>query len=163
MAKRDLDESAALTSVLNHPESATNQLLRRWVNIPFLLMLDIDWKRGPLVMIGLNDYMMWPLLPPGSLLQLEPKARRIPGGSWTEFERPVYLIEHGERFYCCHAEQKGRMIVIMPHLESRWAEIKTIPIKDVRVRGQLIPVFRPLATRGSAAGRPAKGQKHPEN
>lgn len=163
MAKRTFDESAELTSVLNHPESPTNQLLSRWVDVPLLLMLDIDWKRGPLVIVGRNDYMMWPLLPPGSLLQLDPKARRVVGGSWDEFERPIYLIEHGNRFYCCHAEQKGRMIVIMPHRKSRWSDIKTIPLREVKVRGQLIPIFRPLATRGSLAGRPGRGPWPEEN
>ncbi len=162
LSKRKLVDSTELTLVLKDPANATRQLLTRWGDIPLLLMLDIDWKRGPLVIIGLSDYMMWPLLPPGTLLQLEPKARTIIDGNWSEFERPVYLIEHGGKFYCCHAQQKGEVVVLMPHADSRWTEIKRIPLKDAKVRGQLIPIFRPLATRGSAAGRPGKGYGRPE-
>ena len=78
-----------LTTVLQDPASATRRILSVWSEIPLLLMLDVDWDRGPLVMIGLADRMMWPLLPPGSLLQLDPKVRTIADGLLPEFERPI--------------------------------------------------------------------------
>ena len=41
-----------LTTVLQDPASAMRRLLSVWSDIPVLLMLDIDWDRGPLVLIG---------------------------------------------------------------------------------------------------------------
>jgi len=128
-------------------------LLNAWADIPLLLMLETDWESGPLVLIGLNDYMMWPLLPPGTLLQLNPKTRTIAAGAWPEFERPVYLIEYKGKFYCCHAQRKGQTLLLISHAESPSRPTVTIPFKEAKVRGQLTPIFRPLATRGSAAGR----------
>lgn len=148
-----------LTQVLQDPASAMRRLLNGWADVPLLLMLDVDWDRGPLVLIGLADRMMWPLLPPGSLLQLDSKMRTIEGGSWSEFERPIYLIEYRSRFYCCHAQRRGEMLRLISHAESPSPPAITIPFREARVRGRLTPIFRPLATRGSAAGRPSSRRR----
>ena len=149
-----------LTTVLQDPASAMRRLLSAWSDIPVLLMLDIDWDRGPLVLIGLSDRMMWPLLPPGSLLQLDPKVRTIADGSWSEFDRPIYLIEYRSRFYCCHAQRRGETLRLISHGESSAPPAIPVPFREAKVRGQLTPIFRPLATRGSAAGRPGAKRKY---
>jgi len=145
-----------LTIVLQDPASAVRRLLSAWSDVPLLLMLDIDWDRGPLVLVGLADRMMWPLLPPGSLLQLDSKVRTIDEGSWPEFERPIYLIEYRSRFYCCHAQRRGETLRLISHAESQAPPATPIPFREARIRGQLTPIFRPLATRGSATGRPGR-------
>ena len=106
-----------LTAILQDQTSATRRLLTLWSEVPMLLMLDVDWDRGPLVLIGLSDRMMWPLLPPGSLLQLDPKVRTVASGSWLEFERPIYLIECKGRFYVCHAQRRGETLRLLSHNE----------------------------------------------
>lgn len=145
-----------LTAILQDPTSATHRLLRMWRDVPLLLMLDVDWERGPLVLIGTEDRMMWPLLPPGSLLQLDQKVRTIADGSFSEFERPIYLIEYRNRFVCCHAQRRGDTLRMLSHSESQWPPSIPVPFKEARVRGQLTPIFRPLATRGGASGRPSR-------
>lgn len=148
-----------LTTVLQDPASAMRRLLTAWSDAPLLSMVDVDWERGPLVLIGLTDRMMWPLLPPGTLLQLDPKVKTIAEGSWPEFERPVYLIEYRGRFYCCHAQRRGEMLRLISHAESPAPPATSIPFKEARVRGQVTPIFRPLPARGSAAGRPGARRK----
>ena len=148
-----------LTTVLQDPVSAMRYLLNAWSDVPVLLMLDVDWERGPLVLIGLSDRMMWPLLPPGSLLQLDPKVRTVTNGSWSEFERPIYLIEYRSRFYCCHAQRRGDTLRLISHAESPAPPATSIPFREAKVRGQVTPIFRPLATRGSAVGRPSAKRK----
>jgi hypothetical protein len=153
LAKRKFIGSAEFTTVLKHPDSVTGRLLTAWSSVPLLLMLENDWARGPLVIIGLSDYMMWPLLPPGTLLRLDRKRRTIDDGTWSEFERPVYLIEHKDRFWCCHAQRKGQALLLISHAESPCPPSISILSSEAKVRGQLTPIFRPLATRGSASGR----------
>src|SRR6185369_5465197 len=145
-----------LTTVLQNPASAVRQLLRAWSDVPVLLMLDVDWDRGPLVLVGSSDRMMWPLLPAGSLLQLDQRVRTVLEGTWSEFDRPIYLIEYRTRFFCCHAQRRGDTLRLISHLESPAPPSVSIPFKQAKVRGQLTPIFRPLATRGSAAGRPSR-------
>ena len=144
-----------LTTILQDPASATRRLLSAWSDVPLLLMLDADWDRGPLVLLGSSDRMMWPLLPAGSLLQLDAKVRTVAEGSWPEFERPIYLIEYRGRFYCCHAQRRGDTLRLISHAESPAPPAISIPFKEAKVRGRVTPIFRPLATRGSAAGRPS--------
>ena len=148
-----------LTTIFQDPTSATRHLLGAWSDIPLLLMLDVDWDRGPLVLVGLSDRMMWPLIPPGSLLQLDPKVRTVENGAWSEFERPIYLIEVKGRFYCCHAQRRGDTLRLISHAESLSPPAISVPFKEAKVRGQLTPIFRPLPTRGSAAGRPGGKRK----
>lgn len=138
-----------LTTILHDPKSATRRLLAMWGSVPLLLMLNVDWERGPLVVIGTADRMMWPLLPPGSLLQLDQTARTIDEGQFNEFDRPVYLIEHRNRFYCCHAQRRREAISLISHGESHWPPSISVSLKEARVRGQVTPIFRPLATRGA--------------
>ena len=145
-----------LTTILHDLTTPTHRLLTAWWNIPVLLMLDIDWDRGPLVLVGSEDRMMWPLLPPGSLLQLDQKARTIIDGSFSEFERPIYLIEYRNRFHCCYAQRRGDTLRLISHNESPAPPAIPVPFKEARVRGQLKPIFRPLATRGTPAGRPGR-------
>ena len=153
LANRTSVDAKELISVLNDPTSATTRLLTVWYNVPLLLMLDVDWERGPLVLIGLEDYTMWPLLPPGTLLQLDPKVRKISDGAWSEFERPIYLIEHNNRFYCSHAQRKGQTLLLISHAESPSPPSTPIPFREARIRGRLTPIFRPLAVPGSAPRR----------
>ena len=149
-----LMDQRELTTVLQDPTSAMRRLLSVWADVPVPLMLDVDWDRGPLVLIGMADRMMWPLLPPGSLLQLDQRVRSVDSETWSEFERPIYLIEFRGRFYCCHAQRRGDNMRLISHGESPAPPAISVPFKEARVRGRVWPVFRPLATRGSAAGRP---------
>lgn len=145
---------AELTSILHDPTSATHQLFRIWREAPLLLMLDVDWKRGPLVLVGQSDRMMWPLLPPGSLLQLDQSERTVDDdGRWDKSERPVYLIEYKGRFRCCHAQRRGDTLRLIPHSESLERTSTSVPYREAKVLGRLTTVFRPLATRGNLAGR----------
>ena len=141
-----------LTEILENPESATYRLLRMWRDVPLLLMLDVDWERGPLVLIGTSDQMMWPLLPPGSLLQLDQSVRTIADGVFSEYDLPIYLIEYRSRFFCCHAQRRGDTLRLISHRESKRPPDIPVPFKQARVRGQVTPIFRPLATR-NVAGR----------
>src|ERR1051326_2374381 len=135
------------TAILHDPKSAMRQLLAMWRTVPLLLMLDVDWGRGPLVLIGTRDRMMWPVLPPGSLLQLDQSVRAVDEGQFNEYERPIYLIEYRNRFHCCHAQRRRDVISLISHGESQAPPSFSVSFKEARVRGQLTPIFRPLATR----------------
>ena len=143
-----------LTTLLRDPASAQHRLLTVWSETPLPLMLDVDWSRGPLVLVGQLDRMMWPLLPPGSLLQLDQSVRTIKEGRWDEFEGPIYLIEHKGRLRCCYAQRRDGMLRLIPHPESLERTSTSVPYKEAKILGRLKPIFRPLATRGSLAGHP---------
>ena len=159
MADTSPTEKLQLTSLLRDSGSATHRLLMAWSNVPLLLMQEIDWERGPLVIIGFEDLMMWPLLPPGTLLQLDQNKRKVTDGNWSEFARPVFLIEYEARFHCCHAQRRGDSLLLISHADSPHQPIRSVPYKKAKVRGQLTPIFRPLATRNGPFGRSTRWQR----
>jgi len=136
-----------LTTILHDPRSIMRRLLKIWGTVPLLLMLEVDWDRGPLVLVGTADRMMSPLLPPGSLLQLDQTVHDVAHGSYSEFERPIYLIEYRNKFYCCHAERHRDRVTLISHGKSQSPPSFSFSLKEVKVRGQVTPIFRPLATK----------------
>src|SRR5439155_15862234 len=81
MPKNVSVDNSELTTLLKDASSPTQRLLTAWADIPLLSMLETDWERGPLVLIGLDDYMLWPLLPQGNMLQLIHLSRQIGDGA----------------------------------------------------------------------------------
>src|SRR6266480_3108232 len=55
MPKNVSVDNSELTTLLKDASSTTRKLLTAWADIPLLSMLETDWERGPLVLIGLND------------------------------------------------------------------------------------------------------------
>jgi len=123
------------------------RLLRIWGTVPLLLMLEVDWDRGPLVLVGTADRTMSPLLPPGSLLQLDQTVHEVGHASPAELERPIYLVEYRNKFYCCHAERRRDRVRLISQGESHWPPSFSVPLKEIKVRGQVTPIFRPLASK----------------
>jgi hypothetical protein len=57
---------------------------------------------------------MYPLLHPGALVLVDESKRKIVTGTWqTEFERPIYFLEHRGGWLCswCSPGSDGSVIV----------------------------------------------------
>lgn len=71
-------------------------------------------------LIGLEDWSMFPILRPGSLVLIDESRRKIARGGWTnEFDRPIYFLEHRDGFLCgwCHLD--GENLLVQPHPASQ--------------------------------------------
>jgi len=91
--------------------------------------------------IGLEDWTMYPLIQPGSLVMIDETKRKISTGGWTnEFDRPIYFLEHREGYSCgwCNLNENQR--VIQPHPASMCpASVHSYPA-DIDVIGQVVGV-----------------------
>jgi transcriptional regulator with XRE-family HTH domain len=66
--------------------------------------------------IGMSDYTMYPLLRPGSIVQIDEDqrlARTVPYRS--EFDRPIYLIESRRGYLCSWVEIEHQRLRAIPH------------------------------------------------
>ena len=104
---------------------STNLLARvveKWDEVPIGLLQHLDLRKSVYGYIGLEDTTLYPLIRPGSLVQIDPSQRRISTGKWrTEFERPIYFIELRDGYLCSWCQlEKGQLIAI-PHPQSRLA------------------------------------------
>ena len=69
--------------------------------------------------LGSTDLTMYPLIRPGSLLQIDTHQNRLQSASWhNEFERPIYFVELREGYACGWCELQGNQLLIIPHHSS---------------------------------------------
>jgi transcriptional regulator with XRE-family HTH domain len=88
--------------------------------------------------IGKHDHTLEPLIPTGSIVQIDTRRREIsPRKEWTrELQRPIYFLTTGDAYFCgwCEFDPLGEILILVPHLLSpassrRWkyrTEIETI-------------------------------------
>ena len=98
---------------------ATNLLARvveKWDAVPLGLLQHLDLRASMYGYIGLQDFTLYPLIRPGSLVQIDSAQRKISPAPWkTDFDRPIYFTELRDGYVCSWCEiDRGRLMVI-PH------------------------------------------------
>ena len=59
---------------------------------------------------------MYPILPPGSFVQVDQSKNRVQRGSWrSDYDRPIYFLETRDEYICSWCSMKDARIVIQPH------------------------------------------------
>jgi hypothetical protein len=103
----------------------TNLLARvveKWDEVPIGLLQHLDLRKSVYGYIGLEDTTLYPLIRPGSLVQIDPSQRKISTGKWrTEFERPIYFIELRDGYLCSWCQLEKGQLMAIPHPQSRQA------------------------------------------
>jgi transcriptional regulator with XRE-family HTH domain len=69
--------------------------------------------------LGAADLTMYPLIRPGSLLQIDTAQNKLQSAKWhNEFDRPIYFVELRESYACGWCELQGNQLLIIPHNSS---------------------------------------------
>lgn len=90
--------------------------------------------------IGMKDRMMYPLITPGAIVQIDEKRKQIVRGPWHhESERPIYLLEMRTGFACCWCAVEDGNIILQPHPLSP-SHMLVLPLNDVDAMGQVFAV-----------------------
>jgi transcriptional regulator with XRE-family HTH domain len=104
-----------------------NRLVEAWGDFPVPLLERLDLRKSLYGYIGLKDFTLSPLLPPGSFVQIDTSQTKIKKGSWRlEFERPIYFIELRDGYVCGWCEIKDGQLSVIPHPNSP-VEIRRFP------------------------------------
>jgi transcriptional regulator with XRE-family HTH domain len=147
-----------------HPQQTANigRFIEKWGVVPLsylsMFATDVRYTYG---YIGAEDYTMYPILAPGSFVQVDETKNRVAEGSWrSEYERPIYFVETREGFVCswCHVQRDS--IVLQPHpLSPVHVRILRHP-QEAEIIGQVVGVAMPLGewrAPGSATEPKARG------
>ena len=90
--------------------------LRRWGKLPAALLGSLELRRQRYAIIGAEDWTMYPILPPGSFIQVDETRRRIARDAWLhEYERPVYFLEHRGGYRCGWCTHKKGVLIVESH------------------------------------------------
>jgi transcriptional regulator with XRE-family HTH domain len=96
-----------------------SRLVEIWGEIPIPLVQHLDLRKSVYGYIGLKDLTMFPLLRPGSFVQIDGNQRKIKPGAWrTEFDRPIYFVELREGYVCSWCEVKEGHLIAIPYPNS---------------------------------------------
>jgi transcriptional regulator with XRE-family HTH domain len=123
-----------------------SRLIEIWGEIPVPLVQHLDLRRSLYGYIGLKDYTMYPLIRPGSFVQIDGNQRKIKSATWrTEFERPIYFIELREGYLCSWCELKDGHLSAIPYPNSP-TEIRRFPYpQEAEIVGRVTGVAMRIA------------------
>jgi len=118
-----------------------SRMIQRWGKLPLMFLDALDLKDHRYAFIGTEDWFMYPILQPGSLVVIDETRRKVINSHWNnEFERPIYFLEHRKGYACAWCYVNEERLILQPHPTSGCGpQIYAYP-KDIDVIGQVTAV-----------------------
>ncbi len=121
--------------------SAMGRMIVKWGTVPLSALEQFKQREYTYGYVGTDDRTMYPLLLPGSFVQIDESRRKVEEGPWrSEYERPIYFLETREGFVCSWCEVNGSMLALRPHPMS---PVRTRLFRygsEVEVLGQVVGI-----------------------
>lgn len=93
-----------------------SRMVEVWGEVPIPVLQSLDVRHCLYGYIGLRDLTLYPLLRPGSFVQIDGALNEIQEGPWRfELERPIYFIELRDSYVCSWCELHENRLVLVPH------------------------------------------------
>jgi len=100
------------------------QLLDIWGDVPVPLLRRLELRRCLYGYIGTQDWTMWPLLPPGTVVRIDPRQTRVlkgpflKGSAQSSFSRPIYFLDIRSAYACGWCQIENGILTLIPHPDS---------------------------------------------
>jgi hypothetical protein len=96
------------------------RVIEKWDEVPVGLLQHLDLRKSVYGYVGLEDFTLFPIIRPGSLVQIDATQRKISSVKWTnEYERPVYFTELRDGYVCSWCEVDRGQLLVVPHPYAR--------------------------------------------
>jgi hypothetical protein len=80
--------------------------------------------------VGTEDYTLFPLIRPGSFVQIVANQTKIDRAGWrNEIDRPIYFVELRDSYACSWCEPREGRLLLIPYPQSR------TQVREVRFPG----------------------------
>jgi transcriptional regulator with XRE-family HTH domain len=121
------------------------RMVEQWGLVPFAYLAQFANSNFTYGYVGNQDFTMYPILPPGSFIQVDEAKNRIVEGSWrSEYERPIYFVETRDGHTCCWCSMRREDIILQPHpLSPVQIRVLRHP-QEAEVLGQVVGVAMKL-------------------
>jgi transcriptional regulator with XRE-family HTH domain len=118
-----------------------SRMVEVWGEIPIALIQHLDIRHSQYGYIGLQDFTLYPLIRPGSFVQVDQRVTKIQTKRWrTEYDRPIYFVELREGYACSWCEQQDGRLLLIPHPLSP-CNVRSIESSvDAEIVGQVTAV-----------------------
>ena len=93
-----------------------SRMVEVWGEVPIALIQHMEIRHSMYGYIGLKDLTLYPLLRPGSFVQIDQNIRKIHPFKWrTEYDRPIYFVELRDGYACSWCELHQTQLTLIPH------------------------------------------------
>ena len=130
------------------PHRTTNfgRMVEKWGLVPMSYLAQFSSFQFTYGYIGSEDFTMYPIIPPGSFVQVDETKNKVAEGGWrSEYERPIYFVETREGHTCCWCSLAGENIILQPHPLSPTAARVLLYPQEADVIGQVVGIAIKLA------------------
>jgi transcriptional regulator with XRE-family HTH domain len=126
-----------------------NRLVEIWGEIPVRLIQHLDLQKSVYGFIGMADFTMFPIIRPGSIVQIDGNQRKIAPSKWqNEYDRPIYFVELRDEYVCSWCEIREGHLLAVPHPNSKY-EIRRFPYpQQAEIVGRVTGVAMRIAEAG---------------
>jgi transcriptional regulator with XRE-family HTH domain len=124
------------------------RIIQQWGAVPFAFLSQFENVSFTYAYIGTEDLTMYPLLPPGSFIQIDETRDRVVESPWrSESDRPIYFLETRSGFRCGWCRLQDGQLTLQPHpLSPEPVRIYRHP-QEVDVVGEVVGVAMQLRRR----------------
>lgn len=123
-----------------------SRMIETWGEVPISLIQHLDVRHAHYGYIGLHDYTLWPMLRPGTFVQIDERFRKVQSFKWrTEFERPIYFVELRNGYACSWCELQGNQLILVPHPLSPCGVRQFLYGTDAEIVGQVTGIAMRIA------------------
>ncbi len=130
------------------------RMVEQWGLVPLAYLAKFANTDHTYGYIGSEDYTMYPILMPGSFVQIDESVNKVTEAMWrSEYERPIYFVETRAGYTCCWCSLRGDQLTLQPHPLSP-VPVRILPYpQEAEVIGQVIGVAMRLGAVTAAESR----------
>lgn len=117
------------------------RVVEQWGLVPLSYLAQFASRRYTYGYVGTEDFTMYPILPPGTFIQIDESKNRVEEGAWrSEYERPIYFVETREGYTCCWCTRQPDGLILQSH------PLSPVPVRvmkhpqEAEVLGQVVGV-----------------------
>lgn len=139
-----------------------SRMIETWGRVPVEFVRHLDLRNRLYGFIGLKDYALYPLIRPGSFVEIDPDIRKPRQGvARSEFERPIYFVDLRSEYACSWCELVEDKLVLIPHPLSP-AKTRIFAFqKEAEIIGQVTGVAMRIVVSLAESEEISKGPSRP--
>jgi len=120
------------------------RMVEQWGLVPFAYLAQLANSEYTYGYVGSEDFTMYPILPPGSFIQVDESRNKVVEGGWrSEYERPIYFVETRDGYTCCWCTVGREDLILQSHPLSP-VQPKVVRNSQAEVIGQVVGIAMKL-------------------
>jgi transcriptional regulator with XRE-family HTH domain len=118
-----------------------SRMIETWGKVPMEFIQHLDLRHRLYGFVGFRDYTLYPLLRPGSFVEIDPEQRNPRSRPIrSEFDRPIYFIDLRTEYACSWCEIIDDRLLLIAHPLSPIKPRSFAFPKDAEIIGQVTGV-----------------------